>query len=79
MADIELVTFHKETDYDAIGFRIIPFQFRGSREYTLVEEKLKDGKVVADLRRCLSAEMFASLAQAVVSTLQSDIGETDGS
>lgn len=64
---IKLISFHDEQDYDSIRFRIVPWKQADDAEwsYTLVEEKMKDGRVVADLRRWLDQSMFDTLKAAV--------------
>lgn len=61
----QILTYDQTTDYDTIQFRVVPFVFQERNEFSFIEEKVKNGKVVADRRRHLSATQFASLAEAV--------------
>lgn len=59
--------YHQTRDFDAIRFRIVPWKQldTGEQRYTLVEEKMKNGVAIADLRRVLDPEEFESLKAAL--------------
>ena len=48
---MQILTYHQTTDYDRIRFRAIAYEVEGEKYVTIVEEKMKAERVVADLRR----------------------------
>jgi hypothetical protein len=61
----KILTYSQTTDFDFIGFRVVLFTSNGEMLYSLIEEKKKNGVVVADIRRHLDFETFQSLRLAV--------------
>lgn len=60
----QILTFN-QTESDYTNFRVVPFLAAGQECYCLVEEKIKDGKVAADIRRHLDKATFDRLRNAV--------------
>lgn len=72
----EILSFN-DTPFDDIEFRVVPFLYGDAKMYTLVEEKVLDGRVVADRRRQLTATQFKSLSDAVNSVEDNRDAETE--
>lgn len=72
---MQLLAYGQISDFDSINFRVISSKsLDGKQFFTLVEEKIRDGKVVADLRRQFDAATFALLQNAVAVPKPKDTG-----